>query len=99
MTETVTCLWCEHADTGEGFAPYDAIIAHQIESHGQRAMACGCAYDRIAGGAMDWVTCDAHAPAYIRQIVSWQIANYHARRWAGERTEMQPTLDLTGASA
>lgn len=24
----VQCIWCDHTETGAGYAPHDAIIAH-----------------------------------------------------------------------
>ena len=38
MTTCVHCIWCSHTETGEHYAPHDAIIVHQIESHGRRKM-------------------------------------------------------------
>ena len=98
---TVRCIWCSHTETGEGYAPHDAIIAHQIESHGRRKMACGCQYVANGGGsaAWHWWTCDDHAVAHIKQITAWQIANYEACRWDREKPQQpQPSL-FAGAGA
>lgn len=85
---TVTCIWCAHTETGEGYAPHDAILAHQVEAHGhRRRLRCGCTYEDGV-----WWTCDAHCSARIHQHVAWQIANYEAGRWT------EPTVDPTQPS-
>lgn len=97
---TVSCIWCGHTETGEGYAPFDTIMAHQIEVHGQRKMRCGCEFTpdgkRVAGAATPerkaWWTCDEHSPARIKQLTAWQNANYQSGRWAKARTAEQETL-------
>ena len=83
ITATVTCIWCSHTEAGEGYAPHDQMITHQAATHGHRRMSCGCHYVQNEGSSVfNWWTCDEHSVAMIRQITSWQIANYAARRWA-----------------
>lgn len=103
---TVTCIWCDATATGEGYAPFDTIMAHQIEAHGQRKMRCGCEFTpngkRVSGAAQPerkaWWTCDEHSPARLSQLVAWQNANHQAARWAPAPPARTETLfDEIGA--
>lgn len=97
----VQCVWCDHTEAGDGFAPHDAILTHQAEVHGRRKMPCGCAYvpndSRDPGSPFHWWTCDEHSVPLIRQTTAWQLANYAARRWAAPEPA-QPSL-FAGASS
>lgn len=91
----VACLWCDHAETGDGYGPHDAIEAHQADVHGRRKMPCGCQYvpDGCGSPLSHWWTCDAHSAPRIRQITALQLANHYAGRWkASGAPSLPPAL-------
>ena len=83
----VACLWCDHTETGDGYAPHEAIEAHQADVHGRRKQPCGCQYVPNGCGSplFHWWTCDTHGVPRIKQITALQLANHTARRWAADR--------------